>query len=148
MTQPPQGSNDPLTQTLVQITVIIPVALKVFEAIYKITRRFRRKSSTDEFNVVKVIVDKDTELKDLRNRLLLRDAEVVDLERRVKQLAPLASETETLQEVNKSLTTYNENLQKENTELSMQVEALRKLPTRQIDPPDVLDAGDGKPTPL
>lgn len=85
-------------------------------------RKKKKRVSTDEYDTVKIILDKDEAVKELQSRLAIREAALIRAEEQIKTLQPLANETESLRAINMSLTTLNENLQHEHDELSKQID--------------------------
>ena len=95
------------------------------------SKKARKKHSTDEMIAISELAKRDVVIDDLRRKLDEREMEL----QRLEKLEPLAREAETLQTVNKSLSAYNENLEKELEEARAELAALRRLPTRKIEPP-------------
>lgn len=111
----------------------------------------KKKRATDEVDAIKLAnkaLGLQERLDAAETALDLRAAQIEENERIIAELEPDASEVGSLRRVITSLTTYNNNLEKENEQLKSDLADLRKQPTRQIKPPDVLDAGDGKPDKL
>lgn len=126
------ANNTPQPDNTTQLLGFAAAFLAALAAVInRLPKRTKRKVDTDEYSTVGELVKRDASIEDLKAKLSVRETEL----QRLEKLEPLARETETLRAVNETLTTYTQNLEKEIESLNAELAALRKLPTRKIEPP-------------